>query len=190
MRKLQSRSPDCISAVNMSARISRLGLLAVLDAERLDARLAELTRVRGVGAGRLIAERRAIVAVVGGAGGVTLQVEPARGHRQIGAQAQLRAVEVGEDVGAPSQSLAKHVEETAGRLDDGRRHGLASRRAQHGEQGASLALEGPESAGGGAPMVGHLRLRPDLLEQGGLVGKTVGAQQHQNWTLECQSQHV
>src|SRR5690606_30877381 len=79
-----------------------LRLLARGAAKRLDAGLAELARVRRVGVLRLKAESGAAVAVFRRlrAAGVTLKVEAARRYGEVGAQAQLVAVRIGEDVGA------------------------------------------------------------------------------------------
>ena len=88
-------------------------LLAVGDGEQLDAGLAELARVGAVGTGRLIAEGRARVAVARRHVAVRIagEMQPAGRHGEIGAQAQLLAVRVGEHVGARAQALADHVEE-------------------------------------------------------------------------------
>ena len=122
---------------------ARIGLARVLVAEGLDARLAELARVRCVGARRLKAEGRPVVAVEGLAVGVrvALQVEPAGRHRQVRPQAQLLAAQIGEHVGAPAQCLADHVEEDPRRLDDVGRHGLVAGGDEHRQQRARLRLE-------------------------------------------------
>ena len=120
-----------------------LGLLGIAVADQLEAGLAELVGVGGVGAVRLEAERGAVVAVARGGIGVRVarEIEAAGRHREIGAQAQLRAFGIGEHVGARAQVLADHVEEHVGRLDDGRRHGLAAGRGEHGHQPQRLALQ-------------------------------------------------
>ena len=101
---------------------------AVGGGERFDAGLPELARVRAVGVGRLIAEGRAGVAVAGRrtGRGVPLQMQPAAGHGEVRAQAQLGAVGIDEHVGARAQALADHVEEQLRRLDHRRRDALVA----------------------------------------------------------------
>ena len=81
-------------------------LLAIGGRKRLDAGLAELARVGAVGAARLIAEGRALVAVARRrvAGRVPLQMQAAGRHGEVGTQAQLLAVGIGEHVGARAQA--------------------------------------------------------------------------------------
>ena len=84
-------------------------LLAVSRGEQLDAGLAELARVRAGVAARLVAEGGAVVAVARGhiAGGIARQMQPAGRHGEVGAQAQLGAVGIGEDVGARAQAARR-----------------------------------------------------------------------------------
>ena len=110
--------------------------------EQLDARLAEFARVRRRAPARLEAEGRAVVAEPRRCFGirVALQVDAAGGQGQVGAQAQLLALLIGEDVGARAQALADDIEEEVGRLDDRRRHALISafREDAHDARGLSL----------------------------------------------------
>ena len=124
----------------------RVVALAVGGGEGLDAGLAELARVRAVGAAGLIAEGRAVVAVARrhGAAGVARQVQAAGRHGQVGAQAQLLAVGIGEDVGARAQGLADHVEEQVGRLDDAGRHLLVAGAREGAQQALRLGFQGLE----------------------------------------------
>ena len=122
----------------------RIVLLVVRRRERLDAGLTELARVRAGGAAWLIAEGRAAVAVARrhAAAGVARQVQPAGGHGEVGAQAQLLAVGIGEDVGARAQGLADHVEEDARRLDNCRRDLLVAATHKGAHQALGLGCEG------------------------------------------------
>ena len=75
---------------------------------------------------------------------VPLQVEPAGRHGEVGPQAQLLAVHVGEHVSAPAQRLADDVEEHAGWLDDVGRNSLVAGGDEHREQRTGLRLESLE----------------------------------------------
>ena len=143
MRTLKSARPAARSASTISAEHGGVILLAVGGGEGLDAGLAELARVGAGVAARLVAEGGAVVAVARGhvALRIARQVQPAGRHGEVGAQAQLRAVGIGEDVGARAQLLADHVEEQAGRLDDGRRHRLVARAREDGHQALRLGLQ-------------------------------------------------
>ena len=55
---------------------------------------------------------------------MTRKVQPARRHGEIGPEAKLGAVRIGEDVGPCAQAFADDVEEHVGRLDDRRRNGF------------------------------------------------------------------
>ena len=118
----------------------------VLIAEGFDAGLTEFARVRCVGARRLKAEGRPVVAIVGFAvgRGVPLQIETAGRHGEVRPQTQLLAVHVGEHVGAPAQRFADDVEEYAGRLDDLGRNGLVAGGDEHRQQRTGLRLESLE----------------------------------------------
>ena len=100
--------------------------------------------MRAVGAARLIAERRAAVAVARRrvAARVALQMQPAGRHGEVGAQAQLLAVGIGEHVGARAQRLADHVEEQPGRLDHGRRDALVAGARERRHQALRLRVQG------------------------------------------------
>ena len=118
-------------------------LLAVRGGEGFDPCLAELAAVRaGVAAG-LIAEGGAVVAVARRhvASGIARQMQPASRHREVGAQAQLFAVGVGENVGARSELLADHVEEHARGLDHRGRHQLVAGAREGGHQALRLRLQ-------------------------------------------------
>ena len=69
-------------------------------------------------------------------------MQPAGRHGEVGAQAQLLAVGIGEDVGARAQRLADDVEEQAGRLDDARRHLLVAGAREGAHQALRLGFEG------------------------------------------------
>ena len=141
MRRLNWPRPASRSAATMSPHTAASSCSRSARRERLDAGLAELARMRPVGAARLIAERRAAVAIARRrvAARVPLQMQAAGRHREVGAQAQLRAVGIGEHIGARPQRLAHHVEEQARRLDHGRRDALVARPRERAPSGAAPA---------------------------------------------------
>ncbi len=144
--QLPARQPRLLQRAQHQHQRARIRFAGVLVAERFDAGLAELARVGCVRTRRLKAEGRPVVAVVGlrSASRMPLQIEPARRHGEVGPQAQLLAVQVGEHVGASAQGLADHVEEHPGRLDDVGRNGLVAGGDEHRQQRAGLRLEGLE----------------------------------------------
>ena len=115
----------------------------------LDTGLAELARVRGRAAARLIAEDRAVVAVARGDIGIgmALEVDARRRHSEVGAQAQHLAVLVREHVRACTQALADDVEEDVRRLDDRRRDALVRGLVEDRHDDRGLRLECLEAVG-------------------------------------------
>ena len=144
--ELEVLEPRLAQRLDDQRQHRRIVVLAIGGGEGLDAGLAELARVGAVGAAGLVAEGRAAVAVARrhAAAGVARQVQPAGRHGQVGAQAQLLAVGIGEHVGARAQGLADHVEEQARGLDDAGRHLLVAGAAEGGEQPLRLVLQGLE----------------------------------------------
>ncbi len=121
-----------------------VGLVAVGDAETLDAGLAELALAsRPV---RLEAEGRAIIAIarLRARVGVALEIKPRHRHGQVRPEAQLVAREVGEHISEASHLLADPVEEHVGRLEDRRRNLLVARPLEQIEQGRRLGFESLE----------------------------------------------
>lgn len=78
---------------------------------------------------------------------MAFEIEAAGRHRQVGAQAEFRAVGIGKHVSARAQVLADDIEHQAGGLDDGGRDMLATGRGEHGHQALGLGLERIELAG-------------------------------------------
>ena len=108
-----ARTPSTASSsTSISAR------LRSADAQTLDAGLQELARA--VGLARLKAERGPVIGVARRKLAVRLQMHPADGNGEIGAQAQLDTFGIGEHEGAAADLLARAVEEDFGRLKDRR----------------------------------------------------------------------
>ena len=142
-RSRKSLSPARAHRVRREQHDLDIGAVAVGHAEAFDAGLAELARVGLVAGLRLEAEGGAVIAIAGfGLGvGVALEIKPRHRHGQVGAEAELIAGEIGEDIGAASDLLADLVEEDVGRLKDGGRNLLVARPPEAIEQGRGLGFQ-------------------------------------------------